>query len=176
MKIIIALLALLVMAGCSQEQTKNIEKEQAVNQTDNQKSGQVKDDLAKYVSAMEQVMKPWAKIDKMKEELKTAKTAKEYVSKLREGFVPIVTGIVAQMDAIKPATKEVQSIHDAYKSSVKDYLSGLQSMAVAVEKNDNNLVNESAVKLNALDAARAKFLGDIKALSEKTNGVTTKQG
>lgn len=179
MKNIIALLAivisnLFIMAGCSQDQPKRSGKEQVIHQVDNQKDGQVKDDLAKYLSTMELAMKPWSKIDKLKEELKAAKSAKGYTSLLRDEFVPIVTGIVTQVDAIKPATKEVQAIHDAYKSSLKDYLSGLQSMADAVEKNDNTLVNESAVKLNAIEVARAKFLGETKTLAATTNNIIPK--
>ena len=85
-----------------------------------------------------------------------------------------MASVVTQMEAIKPATKEVQVIHEAYKSSIKDYLSGLQSMADAVEKNDGKLVNESAVKLNAIEAARAKFLADTKTLAATTNNVITK--
>jgi len=174
MKMVTALTAVLigilfVMGGCSQEPTKSQEKNQVTTQTDTQTNDQVKDDLAKYLSAEEQAMKPWAAINKMTEKLTKAKSAKVYGSILRKEFVPLVTGVVTQMEAIKPATKEVQAIHDAYKSSIKDYLSGLQSMADAVENNDAKLESASAVKLNAFAAAQAKFLEDTNSLARKVN-------
>lgn len=168
--LIAALIGILfVMGGCSQEQAKSQEKEQVTKQADNQKNDQVRDDLAKYLTAESQAMEPWAAINKMTDELTKAKSAKKYVSILRTEFVPLVTGVITRMEAIKPASKEVQDIHNAYLSSIKDYLTGLQNMAAAVEKNDDNLVSASAVKLNAFASAHAKFLEDTNALANKNN-------
>ncbi|HZV82261.1 MAG TPA: hypothetical protein VFF53_08845 [Geobacteraceae bacterium] len=160
---------LFAMGGCSREQAKSQEKEQVTNQVGTQKNDQVRDDLAKYLSAESQAMKPWSSIDKMTDELTKAKSAKKYVSILRKEFVPLVTGVTSQMEAIKPATKEVQDIHNAYLSSIKEYLTGLKSMAEAVENNDNKLVSASEVKLNAFAAAHAKFLEETNALANKNN-------
>jgi len=160
---------LFLIGGCSQEQAKSQEKEQVTKQADNQKNDQVRDDLAKYLPAQSQAMKPWSSINKMTDELTKAKSAKKYVSMLRTEFVPLVTGVITQMEAIKPATKEVQDIHNAYLSSIKDYLTGLQSMAAAVENKDDKLASESAVKLNAIASAHARFLEDTNALANKNN-------
>lgn len=159
----------LFIAGCSQEQPKSQGKDQVTIQPGNQINEQVKNDLPKYVSAVKQAMSPWSKITTLTEELKKAKSAKVYVSKLRTEFVPIVTGVATQMDAIKPETKEVQEIHSAFTASIKDYLAGLKSMADAVETKDDKLTSEAAVKLNAFAQAQAKFIADTNALANKNN-------
>jgi uncharacterized phage infection (PIP) family protein YhgE len=159
--------SLLVIGGCSQEQSRVQGKEPVQKQAESQLSEQVKSDLANYLKANEQAMKPWSKIDGMAEQLKKAKSAPDYVAKLRKEFVPLVSGVVAQMEALKPATKEVQEIHAAYLSSIRDYLSGLQGMAEAVEKNDDVSVSVSAVKLNAFPLAHSKFLESVNLLKSR---------
>jgi hypothetical protein len=172
------------VSGCSKEQAKSGSKEQAPVQSATQNSAsaaspqntpasqpdaQVAADLAKFIPAVDLAMKPWVKVIKLTDELPKAKTEKAYASKLRKEFVPIVTGVLTQMAAIKPATKEVQAIHNTFLSSLKDYLAGLQSMADAVEKKDDALVNESAKKLNAYGPAYEKFVNDTGALATINN-------
>lgn len=159
----------LVCGGCSQEKTKSQGTEQEMKQSGIQNPAQVKEDLATYLPAQEQAMKPWAKISPMSEELKKVKSAKEYIAKVNNEFVPLVSGVLAQMEAIKPATKEVQEIHAFYVSSIRDYYTGLQAMAEAVGKNDDAAVSAAAVKLNAFPLAHGKFLESINALSTRIN-------
>jgi vacuolar-type H+-ATPase subunit I/STV1 len=155
--------SLLGLVGCSQEQAKK--PEQAVQQATSQPNAQIDQDLTAYLLAEEKAMQPWAKIEKMTENLAKVKSAKVYVSTLKNEFTPLVTGVITQMEAIKPATKEVQAIHAAYTASLRDYLAGLGSMAEAVEKSDEKLAAASAEKLNGLAAAHAKFIADSKALA-----------
>lgn len=157
---------LAVMGGCQKEQPKVEEQKQVATQPAIQVNAQVKEDLAKYRTAVEQAMKPWSAIDRMTEDLKKAKTAKIYVGKLHNEFMPLVTGVLTKMEAIKPATKEVQSIHDTYKANIKEYVAALQEMAEAVEKNNEQSGNVAAAKLNAFPAVQSKLRADIEALTK----------
>lgn len=172
MKINMAFIAILsgilfTLPGCSDKQAQNPAKASPESQTAKQSSPEVLADLEKYSTAVNQAMKPWGDVEKLTAGLAKAKNAKAYVAKLRNEFAPLVSGVMSQMEAIKPATKEIQSIHSVFVASIKDYLDGLQSMAVGVEKSDEAAVNAAAAKLNAFGPARAKFIADTNALANK---------
>jgi len=173
--VLIAVLSgfLFILPGCSDKQAQSPVKAPPESQTAKQSSPEVLADLAKYTAAVNQAMKPWGTVDKLTDDLKKAKNAKAYAAKLRNEFAPLVSGVVTQMEAIKPVTTEVQTIHAAFLASIKNYLDGLQSMAAGVEKNDDAAVNAAAVKLNAFGPAHAKFVADTGALANQT-GVPTK--
>ncbi len=178
MKKIVAVVAVLVgilsvMGGCKKDQPKDQPKGQVTNQAADQATVQVNDqareDLVKYIGSVNKVIKPLAVTDKLTEDLAKAKTAKAYVAKLRNELLPLVTGALTQLEAIKPASKEVQDIHGPYLASFKNYAAGLKGMADAVEKNDDKSVGAAEVNINAFKPAHAKFINDSNELARKYN-------
>lgn len=156
-----------VMGGCKKDPAK--EQAAATNQAAGQANDQVKEDLAGYSSSVAKITKPLETLGKLTEDLAKAKTANAYASKLRKEFVPLVTGVVTQMETLKPATKEVLDIHNAYLASIKDLAAGFNEMAAAVEKNDDKLVSAAEAKINSFKTADAKFMQEYLALAKKYN-------
>lgn len=157
---------LTVAGGCKKDQGKDLPQVQVTNPAASPANDQVKEDLIKYSGSVDKIMKPLEVISRLTEELAKAKTAKEYVAKLRNEFIPLVTEALKHMEALKPSTKEVQDIHGAYLASFRDYATGLKEMADAVEKSDDKLVKIAEVKINAFKPASAKFAKDSVELAK----------
>jgi outer membrane murein-binding lipoprotein Lpp len=160
---------LTIAGGCNKDKAKDQPQGQVTNLAANPANDQVKEDLVKYSSAVNKIMKPLEAIGGLTEELAKAKTAKAYVAKLRKEFVPLVTEALTQIEALKPSTKEVQDIHSAYLASFRDYAAGLTEMADAVEKSDDKLVKIAEDKINAFKPAYAKYAKDSSELAQKNN-------
>lgn len=160
---------LTVAGGCDKDQAKDQPQGQVTNPAAIPANDQVKEDLVKYSSSVDKIMKPLEVISPLTEELAKAKTAKAYVAKLRKEFVPLVTEALMQMEALKPFTKEVQDIHSAYLANFREYAAGLKEMADAVEKSDDKLVKIAEDKINAFKPAYAKYAKDSSELAKKNN-------
>ncbi len=74
-----------------------------------------------------------------------------------------------KLEAVKPATKEVQDIHNAYLGVIKNTEDGIRGVAEALEKQDQKLAKASADKLSGVDQGEQKFLKDIADLAQKHN-------
>jgi uncharacterized protein YoxC len=132
-------------------------------------SDPVKDDLVKYSNDMTPVMKVADGIEKKSDEISKEQNTKALVAKLRNDLLPIVTDVRNKMDAIKPASKEVQDIHTAYLAGVKDCEEGIKGLADAIEKQDQKLAKASADKMSSVGTAEEKFKKDIEELAKKHN-------
>ena len=62
---------------------------------------------------------------------------------IEKEVLPAYTEFIAKIDAIKPKTDEVKDLHDVFYSAHKTQFTALEKVVVALEKQDENLINDA---------------------------------
>jgi DNA repair ATPase RecN len=129
------------------------------------KGDPVKDDIMGYSkSGIPTFNKFTAEITKKMNDLQNAPKKDEFINK---EVVPQFKDFKEKMGAIKPATKELQEIHDTYVTALTSGEEAIKMLAKAVEKQDQKLFKTAGDKIDALSLAEDKYKKDFNELAKK---------
>lgn len=130
------------------------------------KGDPVKDDLVGYSKSAIPLVNKYS-VDFPKKMEDAQKNPKDYLSVMTKDVLPMFKEYREKMAAVKPATKELQDIHNAFAANLADIEDGLKMLVKAVQTSDKKLINTASEKLAAAASGEEKFKKDIEELAKK---------
>ncbi|BAU28922.1 hypothetical protein DFP93_103231 [Aneurinibacillus soli] len=90
-------------------------------------------------------------------------------NKLQDSVIPKYRDFVGKLEAIKPATKELQAVHEIYIQAANKQYSAFVQMSDALEKQDAGLLAQANDKLAEGRKGIRQWQTEIEALAKKNN-------
>lgn len=128
----------------------------------------IKDDAVSYANTAIPAFNQFsAEVGKKMQEAQSAPDGSAYAEKTRKEILPLFKDFQEKMAAIKPATKELQQIHEDYLAALRMGAEGLRDLANAIDQQDQSLSKTAQEKIEASAKAEQKYRNDFDELAKK---------
>jgi hypothetical protein len=134
-------------------------------------SDPIKGDCVSYLKNANPIVDKYSgAISKKIEDVNNKPNGEAIIAGMKNEVLPLMKEYREKMEAIKPATKDVQDIHNTYIAAIRTCEEGINGLAEAIAKKDSNLAKASADKISAISPAEDKWKNDFNTLA-KNHGV-----
>ncbi|HEY3306905.1 MAG TPA: hypothetical protein VGJ93_00475 [Desulfuromonadaceae bacterium] len=113
-------------------------------------------------------------IGKKLDEVSKEKDKNVFMKKTKGELLPILKDFREKVVAVKPASKELQDVHNLYVDMVNTTESGMKLLVESLEKQDHSIYKVAMDKINAGQDMENKYKSAFKELATK-HGVVLEQ-
>jgi disulfide oxidoreductase YuzD len=135
-------------------------------------SDPVQEDLLSYIN---EDMKPLAVVEEEVIAEYDSVTGDNYVDDMttymhiEEVVIPMYRDFIEQLEAVDPATSEVQQLHESYIEAVNIQNNGMLKILAAIDQQDYDMIAEANDMLAEGRAGIRSFTNDLEKLAEEHN-------
>lgn len=131
-------------------------------------SDPVKVDIVNYSKSAIQIYNKYeADISKKMDEAKNARKKEDYIPIINKELLPLYKEYKEKMAAIKPVSKELQDIHNAFITALGASEEGLTMLAKSITSADQKLSKSASDKIDAAGQGNEKYKKDFNELAKR---------